>query len=270
MIIISILTLILSIFANLVLCRIKFLRPPQWNTDVDLKTGFGENIGYEVGDTIQLLWETDLDKIELLLIQTKGSFSSIRILDSSRTEWKAEWDVAGILVGNEDSVYCFALDDPEEFGGDYVETQYFNVTAPKPKTSTTTVIALRTSTITQGMSSSRVETSTTQPLPTSTTTDQGLNPDGGPGSDSGISKGKIAGAAVGGTVGGLVLLGTVGWLVWSRLFRDKRDRDISVVSESQQQRFHSSETKAELPGDQAVEIYSSGYARSPPGLHEAP
>ena len=69
MLTISILTLIISIFGSRVLCSTKFLRPPEWNSDVDDKAGLGENIQYAVGDTIQLLWETDLDKVELYLVQ---------------------------------------------------------------------------------------------------------------------------------------------------------------------------------------------------------
>ncbi|ENH63508.1 hypothetical protein FOC1_g10000133 [Fusarium oxysporum f. sp. cubense race 1] len=270
MLTISILTLILSIFGSRVLCSTKFLRPPEWNSDVDDKAGLGENIQYAVGDTIQLLWETDLDKVELYLVQGIRSTNwDDRMLDSSRTEWKAEWDVLGILEGHEDSVYSFALGDPlAGFRGFIAETQYFNVTAPKLETTIATT--LQTSTTMQSISSSRVATSATQPLPTSMATDQSSDSDADPNSDSGMSKGEIAGAAVGGTIGGLILLGAVRWLIWRRLGRSKKETNLSVVSQSHHQQFYSAETKAELPGDPAVEVYPSGYARSPPGLHEAP
>ncbi|KAF4439778.1 hypothetical protein FACUT_3898 [Fusarium acutatum] len=265
---ISILTIILSIIANRALCSTKFLRPPEWNLDVDGEAGWEQNIQYNVGDTIQLLWETDLDKVELYLIQEKGSGNwDDRMLDASRTEWKAEWDVIGTLEGNEDSVYKFALGDPlAGYLGFIAVTQYFNVTAPKPETTITTT--LQTSTTIQSISPTRVASSATQPPPTSTVTDQSSGSDADPDPDSGISKGEIAGAAVGGTIGGLILLGILGWLFWRRLGRSKKDTDPSVISQSQQ--FHSSETKAELPGDSALEVNPSGYARSPPGLYEAP
>lgn len=83
---ISILTLILSILANRALCSTKFLRPPEWNLDVDGDAGFGQNIRYNVGDTIQLLWETDLDKVELYLIQQIDSTDwDDRILDGRKS-----------------------------------------------------------------------------------------------------------------------------------------------------------------------------------------
>lgn len=75
------LTLVLSIIANRVLCSTKFLRPPEWNSHIDDKTGFEENIGYEVGDTIQLLWETDLDKVNLYLAQRIGPITEFKKLD---------------------------------------------------------------------------------------------------------------------------------------------------------------------------------------------
>lgn len=84
---ISILTLILSILANRCLCSTKFLRPPEWNSDVDGKVGFGQNIQYNVGETVQLLWETDLDKVELYLVQQIGSTKwDDRMLDGRKQE----------------------------------------------------------------------------------------------------------------------------------------------------------------------------------------
>ncbi|KAI1052810.1 hypothetical protein LB506_010043 [Fusarium annulatum] len=272
---ISILALILSIFASRVFCSTRFLRPPEWNFDADGKAGMAENIQYAVGDTIQLLWETHLDEVELYLVQRIGSTDWDWILDSSRTDWKAEWDVLGILDENEDAVYYFALSDrpdglkgPDGVSLSIAESQYFNVTAPKLGTTTSTT--LQTSTTMQSISSTRAVTSASRPLPTSTATDQSSDSDADSNPDSGMSKGEIAGAAVGGTIGGLLLLGAGGWLIWRRLGGSKKETDASVISQSHHQQFHSSETKAELPGDSALEVNPSGYARSPPGLHEAP
>ncbi|KAF5535440.1 hypothetical protein FPHYL_13195 [Fusarium phyllophilum] len=271
--IISTLTLLLSIFANRALCGTTFLRPPEWKLNIDSKAGFGKNVRYTVGDAIQILWETDLDKVGLYLVQRTGSANWFTILDSSRTEWKAEWDVMGLLEGNEDSVYYFALRDspggfPSPGDSTAAETQYFNVTAPRIET--TIASTLQTSTTVRSMSSSQIATSATQPLPTSTATDQSSNSGVDPNSDSGMSKGEIAGAAVGGTIGGLILVGAIGWMTWRKLGRYQRKTDVSVVSQSHQGQVNYSETKAELPGDPALEVYPAGYARSPPGLHEAP
>jgi hypothetical protein len=194
---------------------------------------------------------------------------------ASRTEWKAEWDVVGILKENEDAVYYFALGEdsngltgPDGVMAPIASTQWFNVTAPRIET--TTASTLLTSTTVRSMSSSQIATSATQPLPISTATDQNSNSNADPNSNSGMSKGEIAGAAIGGTIGGLILLSVVGWFIWRRLGRSKGNTDVSVVSQSQQEQVNYSETKAELPGEPALEVYPAGYARSPPGLHEAP
>jgi hypothetical protein len=176
-----------------------------------------------------------------------------------------------MIKGDEDSLYWFALVGRVGSGTAIIaETQYFNVTAPELETLTT----LQTSTTIQSTTSQTMEASTTHHITTSTTqgrpSSEETESDAGIDSESGMSKGEIAGAAVGGTIGGLILLGAAGWLVWRRLVRNKNDTDVSVVSQNQQQQFYFSEPKAELPGDPAVEVYPSGYARSPPGLHEAP
>ncbi|KAF5694975.1 hypothetical protein FDENT_788 [Fusarium denticulatum] len=266
MIIILILTLLLSLFANRALCGTTFLRPPEWKLNVDSKAGFGKNVRYRVGDAIQILWETDLDNVKLYLAQRIGSVDRYKVLDSSRTEWKAEWDVMGIVEGNEDSVYYFALNDrPDDLTSYVAATQYFNVTAPALETSTTSITAYITTSKTVGVSTTQLN-----PRPTVTVQSTNEEANSDTGHDSGMSKGEIAGAAVGGTIGGFALLGAVGWLIWRKLGRYQRKTDVSVVSQSHQGQVNYSETKAELPGDPAQETYPAGYARSPPGLHEAP
>ncbi|KAL9567845.1 hypothetical protein ACKAV7_008148 [Fusarium commune] len=208
MLAISLFSLILFLFPIRVSCRTKFLRPPEWDSYVDVRAGLEENIGYQVGDTIQLLWETDLDKVELFLVQEIGSISVHRVLDSSRTEWKAEWDVNGLIKGNEDSLYWFDLKDPGDLEVSIAQTQYFNVTAPELEIHTT----LQTSTATQSTTSQTVGVPPTRLIPKPTITDQSSNEEANSdtGSGSGMSKGELAGAAVGGTIGGLILLGVIG------------------------------------------------------------
>ncbi|KAF5723857.1 hypothetical protein FMUND_1465 [Fusarium mundagurra] len=245
------LTIILSILASRALCSTKFLRPPEWNAAVDRKAGLRENVRYAVGDTIQLLWETDLDNLYLFVYQRAGSLEWYIMLNSSDTEWKAVWDMAGALEGNEDAMYYFTLfDNPK---GTVASTQYFNVTAPALKTSTTSITAYITTSKTVGVSTTQLN-----PRPTVTVHSTNDEANSDTGHDSGMSKGKIAGAAVGGTIGGLILVGAVGWMVWRKLGRYKRNTDVSVVSQSHQGQVNYSETKAELPGDPALEVYPAG------------
>ncbi|KAF9761869.1 hypothetical protein IL306_003647 [Fusarium sp. DS 682] len=193
-------------------------------------------------------------------------------MSSTRTEWRAEWRDFGWGINDEDCVYWFAL---YEYDSDLrlAQTQYFNVTYPK-RDDTKTITKVQTAPLTQTTHSLQSETSTTQPISTSISTDrpspEETNSDASLDSKSGMSKGEIAGAAVGGTLGGLLLLGVVGWLVWRRLARSKMDMGVSVVSQHQLPQLYGSEPKAELPGDTKVQEYSPGYARGPGGIHEAP
>ncbi|KAG5803276.1 hypothetical protein H9Q74_012181 [Fusarium xylarioides] len=136
----------------------------------------------------------------------------------SCTEWKPEWDVLGILEENEYAVCSFTLSDrPDGLTGPdglmvfIAATQYFNITAPRIETTIT--FTLQTSTTVQRMSSLQVATSATQPLPTSTATEQSSNSDVDLDSNSEMSKGEIAGAAVGRTIRGLILVGAIGWMI---------------------------------------------------------
>ncbi|KAF4339367.1 hypothetical protein FBEOM_6781 [Fusarium beomiforme] len=269
---ISVFALAISIFASPANCDSKFLRPPEWNSDVDDGAGMEKNIRYAIGDPIQLLWKTDVEKVKLVVVQLIDDVNRFSLLDSSRTEWNAEWDIFEEATNDDDSVYWFALYD-HDFTSRLAETQYFNVTAPK-RDETKTITKVQTATMTQTTNHVQSRTSSTETISKSTSTDrppqEETNSNAGLDLDSGMTKGEIAGAAVGGTIGGLLLFGAMGWLVWKRLARRKKDTGVSVVSHNQLPQLYGSDPKAELPGDPKVQDYSPGYARSPGGIHEAP
>jgi hypothetical protein len=172
-----------------------------------------------------------------------------------------------------------------------VTSQYFNVTASKVD-GTNTAFKGETGILTSTTLSLQTEVSITESISTSTSTDQPLRSENS--SESGMSKGEIAGAACGGTIGGLLVFGLIGWLVWRRLARNKKHADIPLVpqnygfgpkpelpgdaevqdmspmSQNQPPELDGCELKSELAGDTQVQKDPSGNARSPGGLYKAP
>ncbi|KAF4453914.1 hypothetical protein F53441_3439 [Fusarium austroafricanum] len=172
-----------------------------------------------------------------------------------------EYDWGNFTKDNEDSVYWFEIrsGNNDGKGATVAQSQYFNVSAPKPdETEYITRILTPTATTSQGPNttgSSSKEDTITSPVSSS---------------QAGLSRGETAGIAVGATIGGLLILGGVGWMAWRRLARNKSDTAVSecLPHNYQQQQLYVSEQKAELPVDPST--HPSEYATSRPGLHEAP
>ncbi|KAF5246918.1 hypothetical protein FAUST_1103 [Fusarium austroamericanum] len=262
------LSLALALFQCLVFCDAQFIRPPEIDEDRKSDTDLGKNVRYDIGYEIQLDWKSTIEGTQLWIMQlNKGSVNGAgsKKLRVSRTEWEAEYNFAGLSKNGEDSVYYFTL--WERSNGYFAQSITFNVTAPDPETTTTTISKVlsitRTTTQSIAESTTQSEPSTTEEtIATSTTIaedDTGATP------NSGLSKGETAGVAVGGTIGGLLIFGCVGWLLWKQISKKKRDQGIYEVPAEQ---LPVSEPKVELPGDHGSHI--PGYARSPPGVFEAP
>ncbi|PTD12475.1 hypothetical protein HYE67_009644 [Fusarium culmorum] len=262
------LALTLTLFPCLACCDAEFVRPPEIEPTREHDWDYANNVRYIIGDEIQISWKSDIPGTELWLVQLKDTSSQgveWMLLDASRTEWEVEYNVGGLSKNEEDSVYAFALWISRS--GVLAQSLFFNVSAPDPETTTTIskVISI-TRTTTQSIAESTTQSEpskTGETTTTSTTTiaeeDTGATP------KSGLSKGETAGAAVGGTIGGLLIFGCVGWLLWKQTSKKKRDPSIYEAPAGQ---LSVSEPKAELPGDHGSHI--PGYARSPPGVFEAP
>lgn len=183
--------------------------------------------------------------------------------------WKARWNATGTQTDKEDSVYWFGIFEPGEIEKPIASTQYVNVSAPKGD-ETKTVTSFETATIIQTLPSTDAKASTTQPASVATVTPQVSSEKAGRvdghSSGSGMSQGQIAGAAVGGTIGSLLLLGACGWFMWRRSKR----KEVDGASDNAHCQQQASDPRAELPGDMKVGADSTVYASSPPGLHEAP
>ncbi|KAL5625828.1 hypothetical protein FOBRF1_000171 [Fusarium oxysporum] len=213
-----------------------------------------KNNHYNDGETIPILFNTNIKKVDLYIwqfIDAEKNATSLLESDgtSDPTGWKAQYDISNATENNEDCIYWFSLID-SKYGGTLAKSQYVNVSAPKAE-ETKTVTTLTTETTTDS-STSRDTSSTLEPS-----------------SKSGLSRGEIAGVAVGATIGGLLILGGIGWMVWRKRARRKNDAaPAELPGNYNQDQPHSERPKSELPAEPV--IFPSERPRSPPRIYEAP
>lgn len=142
-----------------------------------------------------------------------------------------------------------------------------NVTAPQ-NDETMSVSVSTTLTFRQEEPSSTTEQileTDTEPTTTGSSPSEETSSSADYGLDSGLSQGETAGVTAGAIIGGLLILGGLGWFAWRRLAMRKKDAE---GLQHQQQQSYCAETKPELPGN--LNTHPSDYARSLPGLYEAP
>ncbi|UZP40469.1 hypothetical protein NXS19_008285 [Fusarium pseudograminearum] len=249
----------------------KFLTPPESDSERSADDDMGKNERYEPGDLIMITWETGLGDVDLEIYQLAANghvqYSPMRTHKGGLTtsSWDAEYDFLDLALNNEDSVYWFMLKSSVE--GHVAQSVHINVTAPQNdetmSVSVSTTLTFRQeepSSTTEQVLETDTEPNTTGSSPseeTSSSADYGL--------DSGLSRGETAGVTAGAIIGGLLILGGLGWFAWRRLAMRKKDAE---GLQHQQQQFCSAETKHELPGN--LNTHPSDYARSLPGLYEAP
>ncbi|KAF5713680.1 hypothetical protein FGLOB1_3898 [Fusarium globosum] len=235
--------LIFSLFASWASCFSKFLRPPEQDPDQAVDQDMTKNNHYEDGEMIPILYDTNIKKVDLYIWQfidaeknTTARLENDGTSDS--TGWKAQYDISNATDNNEDCIYWFSLMD-STYGGTLAKSQYVNVSAPKAE-----------------------ETTTDSPTSIS-------SPALEPGSKSGLSRGEIAGVAVGATIGGLLVLGGIGWMVWRMRARRKIDAaPAELPGNCAPEQPHFERPKSELPAEPVV--FPSERPRSPPRIYEAP
>lgn len=158
----------------------------------------------------------------------------------------------------EDCIYWFSIIDTE-YGATLAESQYVNVSAPKAEETKTVTASMASTTLTTETTTSTMDAS---PSKESSSTSE-------PSSKSGLSRGEVAGAAVGATIGGLLILGGIGWMVWRRRVRRKNDAPPAELPDNYNQEQPCSERpKSELPAEPVVFPLES--PRSPHIIYEAP
>ncbi|KAM0074885.1 hypothetical protein ACKRZS_012944 [Fusarium odoratissimum] len=213
------------------------------------KSGSAVTVQTGSRDQINILTDTSKVKIKLEMSFIYKPAASLGDGTSDPTGWKAQYDISNATENNEDCIYWFSLID-SKYGGTLAKSQYVNVSAPKAE-ETKTVTTLTTETTTDS-STSRDTSSTLEPS-----------------SKSGLSRGEIAGVAVGATIGGLLILGGIGWMVWRKRARRKNDAaPAELPGNYNQDQPHSERPKSELPAEPV--IFPSERPRSPPRIYEAP
>jgi hypothetical protein len=272
--------LILSLFVSWASCFTKFIRPQERDPDQEADLDMTKNNHYNDGETIPILFDTNIKEVDLYiwqfidaeknttsLLKSRRNLSLMLIVlliqsvgdgQSDPDGWKAQYDISNVTENMEDCIYWFSIND-SKFGGKLAESQYVNVSAPK---------AEETKTITVSMALTTLTTETT-----TSTTDASLSDEASsmsePGSKTGLSRGGIAGVAVGATIGGLLILGSIGWMVWRRRARRKNDAALAELpGDYSQDHPYSERPKSELPAEPVV--FPSESPRSPPRIYEAP
>ncbi|KAI8667128.1 hypothetical protein LRP88_01119 [Fusarium phalaenopsidis] len=266
--------IILSSFAAKVLGDTQFVTPGSAGSD-----SWRNNPGFDVGESMNVEWETDLDETNLLLWQdyppagggTQFFFQYRENTTSTSYIWKVGFDGFSTDVKRgEDAVFHWTLYAAGGTTDAVANSQAFNVTVPNDESSTTT----RTQTHTSGASPTSATTSSTEE-PTSEPTETSTN------DSSSLSTGAVAGIAVGATIGGILALGGLGFLLWRRFRKGPSTAAAAAVeqekAQTQPQQPQAGTTDYYKPPQAPTELsgqsWSPGqseYARGPGGLHEAP
>ncbi|KAG5662000.1 hypothetical protein KAF25_004239 [Fusarium avenaceum] len=255
--------LILSLFTSWTSCFTKFLRPPERDPDQEADEDMTKNNQYDDGDIIPIFFETNIKTVDLHILQIMNDGGEREGILKSNAEpdsvsWKAQYDLSNVTENEEDCTYWFRIVDPR-YGATLADSQYFNVSAPKPEETKTIPASTILITLTAEATTSTTDASSSKEAGFTSETS----------SKSGLSKGEIAGVAVGATVGGLLILGVIGWLIWKRQMRRKNDAAPAELPGSyNQDQPYSQRPKSELPAEPVV--FPSASPRGPPEVYEAP
>ncbi|RFN47815.1 hypothetical protein FIE12Z_7943 [Fusarium flagelliforme] len=257
------LVLILSLFTSWSLCFTEFVQPPERDTDERTDQDVSKNKRYADGDTIPIIWDTNVEDVDLYIWQVIGAGRSTKSLmkSSGRSNdgsWKAQYDISNATENKEDCIYWFSI-NVSKSDGILAESQFVNVSAPKAEetkaitTSMVLITVIREATVTATYASPSEEASSiseSSPTP-------------------GLSRGGIAGVAVGGTIGGILILGSIGWMIWRRRARGKNGAaPAELPGDYNQDQPYSERPKSELPAEPVV--FLSEGPRGPPRVYEAP
>ncbi|KJK87876.1 hypothetical protein H633G_08296 [Metarhizium anisopliae BRIP 53284] len=235
-----------ALAANAV-CKTNFTQPPANGPNAN----YQDNPVYQQGQKIDVQWKSDLDTMDLFVFQQypaagKGVQFLKKLREGTRSTsliWTVSLDgLSRNVPRGENAILYFAVlraRSPDRDGGSH----YFNVSVPDA--ASTTAPATQTSDV--------PTMSTTTPAATDVPASSGES------SSPGLSRGGVAGVAVGSTVGGLLLLGGMGLLAWRKMRRG-RPAEEAAVSDAK---------PPELAGPAIHEAPAEHHSRSTP-VYEAP
>jgi hypothetical protein len=269
------LTLLVSSLATRAAAATSFITPGGSGT-----SGWKNNPSYDVDESMNVEWETDLDETNLLLWQdypaAGGGTQFFMSLKENSTSTSFIWQVSfnGFsteVEDGEDAVFHFSL-FKSGTNDIYANSQAFNVTVPKDATTTSAA----SSTVEPSPTPTNDATETTSDAATESTTEAAS--DSG---DKGLSTGAVAGIAVGATLGGIAVLAGVGFLLWKHFRKGPNAAAGGYAPPSemptgpQHQPAHEyykapdQHAPAEMAGQPWIHP-QQGYNQGPGGLHEAP
>ncbi|KAJ4260448.1 hypothetical protein NW762_007188 [Fusarium torreyae] len=269
------LTVLLGSFAAKAAADSAFITPGGSGT-----TDWKNNPSYDVDESMNVEWETDLDMTNLILWQdypaAGGGTQYFMQFKENTTSTSFIWQVSfnGFstrVKDDEDAVFHFSL---FQSGTNNVvaNSQNFNVTIPKDDTTTTSAASTTVEpspTPTRGASETTTDAS-------AETTDAGSGSD-----DSSLSTGAVAGIAVGATLGGILVLGGLGFLLWKHFrkgagaptggYAPPSEMPTGAQNQPVQEYYKPpGQPPAEMAGQPWIHPPQQGYGNGPGGLHEAP
>ncbi|KID94097.1 hypothetical protein MAJ_09936, partial [Metarhizium majus ARSEF 297] len=205
-----------ALAANAV-CKTNFTQPPANGPNAN----YQDNPVYQQGQKIDVQWKSDLDTMDLFVFQQypaagKGVQFLKKLREGTRSTsliWTVSLDgLSRNVPRGENAILYFAVlraRSPDRDG----TSHYFNVSVPDA--ASTTASATQTSTTTSAATDVPSHAATPEPASSGE-------------SSPGLSRGGVAGVAVGSTVGGLLLLGGMGLLAWRKMRRGKPAEDAAV------------------------------------------
>ncbi|EKJ79459.1 hypothetical protein FPSE_00390 [Fusarium pseudograminearum CS3096] len=243
-------------------------------------SGWKNNPSYDVDESMNVEWQTDLDETNLLLWQdypsAGGGTQFFMSLKENSTSTSFIWQVgfngfSTEVKDGEDAVFHFSL-FKSGTNDIYANSQAFNVTVPKDATT-----SAASSTVEPSPTPTRDATETTTDAAAESTTESSSGSE-----DKGLSTGAVAGIAVGATLGGIAVIAGVGFLLWKHLRKGSGagaggyapPSDMSTGPQHQPaQEYYKppdQQAPAEMAGQPWMHPPQQGYSQGPGGLHEAP
>ncbi|KAF5678376.1 Crumbs like 3 [Fusarium heterosporum] len=241
-------------------------------------TGWKNNPSYEVDESMNVEWNTDLDETNLLLWQdypdAGGGTQFFLQLRENTTSTSFIWQVSfnGFSTAvnkGEDAVFHFSI-FKSGTNDIYANSATFNVTVPQDEETSAA------STVEPSPTPTSAVSETTTAAATESTTEAASDKE----EDKGLSTGAVAGIAVGATLGGILVLAGLGFLLWRHFrkgsgpaaggYAPPSDMHTSPQHQPVREYYKPPEHQqapAEMAGQPWIHPPQAGYQG---GLHEAP
>ncbi|KIL95999.1 hypothetical protein FAVG1_00738 [Fusarium avenaceum] len=243
-------------------------------------TGWKNNPSYEVDESMNVEWTTDLEETNLLLWQDYpaaggGTQFFLQLRENTTSTsfiWQVSFNGFSTRVNKgEDAVFHFSL-FKSGTNDIFANSAAFNVTVPQDEETSAASTVEPSPTPTN----SATETTTKSSTETESTTEAAAS-----NKDEGLSTGAVAGIAVGATLGGIAVLAGLGFLLWKHMrkgsgaaaggYAPPSEMATGAQNQPVQEYYKAPEPHQQAPAEMAGQPWvhppQAGYQG---GLHEAP